>query len=45
MKDTLANGTIDTYKSVQSAYWAASNSEVTFRIIDDAIYVSDMWIK
>ena len=45
MRDTLANGVIGTYKSVLSASWSAMNSEVTFRIIDDVIKVSDMWIK
>ena len=45
MSNTLANGTIGTYKSVQSAYWAVMNSEVTFTIIKGDIKVSDMWIR
>lgn len=45
MKSTLAKGVVGTYKSVQSASWAAMNSEVTFRIINGKINISDMWIK
>ena len=45
MKNTLKNGMVGPYKSVQSAYWAAANSEVTFTIIKDALKISDMWIR
>ena len=45
MRDTLAKGVVGAYKTVQKAAWAAMNSEVTFRIIDGNINVSDMWIK
>ena len=45
MKNTLANGVVGAYKSVQSATWTAMNSEVTFRMIDGKINISDMWIK
>ncbi len=45
MKNTLSKGIIGTYKSVQSAYWYAMNSEVTFVIINGVIKISDMWIR
>ena len=45
MKNTLSKGIIGTYKSVQSAYWHAMNSEVTFVIINGVIKISDMWIR
>ena len=45
MKKTLKNGVIGSYKSVQSAYWTAAKSEVTFTIAKGALKISDMWIK
>ena len=45
MKDTLSKGTVGAYKSVQSAYWQALNSEVTFNIVNGAICVSDMGFR
>ncbi len=45
MKKTLSKGIVGSYKSVQSAYWAAMGSEVTFVVIDNVIKISDMWIR
>lgn len=45
MKDTLAKGVIDSYKSVHSAYWSTMNSEVTYTFVKGVLTVSDMWIK
>ena len=44
MKQTLAKGTYIAYKTVDSMFWAAAGSQVTYRIIDGIIYISDMWI-
>ena len=45
MKKTMIKGVIGTYKTVQSAFWAAAGSEVTFVIIDGVIKISDMWLR
>ena len=45
MKNTLKNGAVGLYKSVQSAFWAAENSEVTFTILDGILRISNMWIR
>lgn len=45
MKKTLINGAVGPYKSVQSAFWAIMNSEVTFKVVGTAIMISDMWIR
>ena len=45
MKKTLINGVVGPYKSVQSAYWAVANSEVSFTIVKGVLKVSDMWIR
>ena len=45
MRNTLINGKIIQYKSVQSAFWSAAGSEVIFKIIDGVIHISDMWIR
>ena len=45
MKKTLTKGVLGSYKTVQSAFWAAANSEVTYVIIDGIIKISDMWIR
>lgn len=45
MKNTLAKGTYLAYKSVDSMFWSALNSQVTYVIIDGIIKISDMWIK
>ena len=44
MKQTLAKGTYIAYKTVDSMFWAAAGSQVTYKIIDGIIYISDMWI-
>ena len=43
MRRTLAKGAIGPYKKVQSAYWAAKKSEVTFTIIRGILKIGDMW--
>lgn len=45
MKKALINVAVDPYKSVQSAFWAIMNSEVTFKIVGTAIMISDTWIR
>ena len=45
MTDTLAKGVVSAYKTVQKAAWSAMNSEVTFKLINGEINISDMWIK
>ena len=45
MRKTLTNGVVGPYKSVQSAYWATMNSEVTFTIVNGILKISDMWIR
>jgi hypothetical protein len=45
MRITFAHGTVSTYRTVQSVFWALKNSEVTFKIVDGTIKISDMWIR
>ena len=45
MKNTLAKGVYEAYKTVDSMVLASTNSQVTYIIIDGVIYISDMWIK
>ena len=45
MKKTLAKGTYEAYKTVNSMVLASTNSQVTYVIIDGIIKIGDMWIK
>ena len=45
MRKTLAKGTFEAYKTVNSMVLLSSNSQVTYVIINGAIMISDMWIK
>ena len=45
MKKTLARGTFEVYKTVNSMFLASTNSQVTYVIINDVIAISDMWIR
>ena len=45
MKKTLIHGSISPYKSIQSAFWKVVGSEVTFKIIEGILRISDMWIR
>ena len=45
MKKTLAKGTYEAYKTVNSMVLASTNSQVTYVIINGVIKIGDMWIK
>ena len=45
MKKTLSKGTYEAYKTVDSMVLASTNSQVTYKIINGAIMISNMWIK
>ena len=45
MKKTLAKGTYEVYKTVNSMVLASTNSQVTYVIINGIIKIGDMWIR
>ena len=45
MKKTLAKGTFEAYKTVNSMVLASTNSQVTYVMINGTIMISDMWIR